>query len=65
MDATSIAAMATQMKTSQIQAQYGTAMLGKAMDTQKMQGEQMLKLLNSSAIPPAVSGVGQLMDVLA
>ncbi len=54
-----IAALATNMKTAELQNKVGVALLGKSLDTMEDMGEGMVKMMESSVTPE----LGQNIDV--
>ena len=60
MDVMSIASVATNMKRTQLQTEAGLKVMKIAMDTTKMEGEQLIEMIDS-----AITGVGQTYDGVA
>lgn len=49
----------------QVQSAEGLAVLKKAMDAQKVEGQAALKLIQTAPVPPAAPGTGTVVDVRA
>lgn len=62
---TSIAAMSMEMSMANVQSAASIKMLANMKQTQEVQGEQLVEMINESAPPMPSSGVGSLLDVRA
>lgn len=49
----------------QVQSAQGLAMLKKAMEVQKLEGQAALKLIEATPVPPPAPGTGTRVDVQA
>lgn len=59
-----IAGLSMNLSKISLQSQVGTAVLSKAMDTNELLGEQMVKMIDSAALEQSINpGVGANIDI--
>jgi hypothetical protein len=59
-----LASMASSMQASNLGLQFSTAVMKKVMDTQKMQGDALVAMINQTPTA-SLNGIGSIIDVQA